>query len=102
MHILAPDAANLHASLLTLDSHIDVPWPDAPDPFTDTNRRVDIGKMTRGGLRAGCFAAYVPQGRLTTDSWTAARERAFAMLGDIHAMAAERNGLSFFIDTEFS
>ena len=94
MQTFIPDAAALHASLLTLDSHIDVPWPDTPDPFTETNRRVDIGKMVRGGLRAGCFAAYVPQGRLTPEGWTAARDRAFAMLGDIRAMAAERNGLS--------
>ncbi len=100
MQTEASDAAALHASLLTLDSHIDIPWPDTPDPFTATSRRVDFGKMSRGGLRAGCFAAYVPQGRLTPESWTAARDRAFAMLGDIRAMAAERNGLSAQLATD--
>ncbi len=87
------DTAALHARLLTLDSHIDIPWPDPPDPFTATARRVDIGKMTRGGLRAGCFAAYVPQGPRTPEGWDAAWSRATAMLDAIAGMAAERDGL---------
>jgi membrane dipeptidase len=87
------DPAELHARLLTLDSHIDSPWPNPPDPFTPTNRRVDIGKMHRGGLRAGCFAAYVPQGPCTPDGWDAARTRALAMLDAIVAMGREANGL---------
>ena len=87
------DPALLHARLLTLDSHIDIPWPDPPDPFTATQRRVDIGKMTRGGLRAGCFAAYLPQGPRTPEGWDAAWARATAMLGAIAGMAGERNGL---------
>ncbi len=89
----APDTAPLHARLLTLDSHIDIPWPETPDPFTQTKRRVDIGKMTAGGLRAGCFAAYVPQGPRTPDGWEAAKARALGMLATIHAMAGERDGL---------
>ena len=87
------DAPSLHADLLTLDSHIDIPWPDTPDPFTATKRRVDIGKMTQGGLRAGCFAAYVPQGPRTPEGWTAARNRALGMLETIRGMAAECHGL---------
>lgn len=86
-------ALALHAGLLTLDSHIDIPWPDAPDPFTPTKRRVDIGKMVRGGMRAGCFAAYVPQGARTVEGWAAASERALAMLAAIRGMAEARNGL---------
>jgi membrane dipeptidase len=87
-------APALHTSLLTLDSHIDIPWPDGPDPFTATQRRVDIGKMTRGGLRAGCFAAYVAQGPRTTEGWSSAKHRALGMLATIRDMAAERNGLT--------
>ena len=93
MHPQSIDPRELHARLLTLDSHIDIPWPDTPDPFTPTKRRVDIGKMTRGGLRAGCFAAYVPQGPRTAEGWAAARERALAMLAAIGGMQAERDGL---------
>jgi membrane dipeptidase len=96
-----PTAAQaLHAKLLTLDSHIDIPWPNGPDPFTATQRHVDIGKMVQGGLRAGCFAAYVGQGPRTPESWTKARERALAMLEEIRAMGAERNGLRAVLATD--
>lgn len=93
------DAAELHARLLTLDSHIDIPWPDAPDPFTPTNRRVDIGKMQRGGLVAGCFAAYIPQGPCTPEGWAEARTRALAMLDVILAMDRTAQGMTARIAT---
>ncbi|MBX5471909.1 MAG: dipeptidase [Acetobacteraceae bacterium] len=81
------DAAALHRRLMTLDSHIDIPWPEGPDPFTDSTRCVDLPKMLRGGLIAGCFAAYVPQGPRDAQSSEAAFHRALAMLQSIHAMA---------------
>ncbi len=87
------DVQALHARLLTLDSHIDIPWPNPPDPFGPTHCRVDIGKMVRGGLTAGCFAAYVPQGPRTPDGWQAARERALSMLQTIGGMGREAAGL---------
>jgi len=87
------DIQSLHARLLTLDSHIDIAWPNPPDPFGPTNCRVDIGKMTRGGLTAGCFAAYIPQGPRTTENWKAAGERALAMLQAIGGMGREAEGL---------
>ena len=49
--------------------------------------------MTAGSLRAGCFAAYVPQGPLTPEGWAAANARALGMLATIRDMAGERNGL---------
>ena len=97
------DAAALHASLLTLDTHIDIPWPAAPDPFTDSprgrlgdgvSRVVDFPKMQRGGLRAGCFAAYVPQGPRTPEGHAAATARALAMLDEINRMGRTENGLT--------
>ena len=85
---------DLHASLLTLDSHIDIPWPDGDDPFRESpNRRVDLPKMRAGGLRAGCFAAYVPQGRLDAPGHAEAGARAFAMLERIAAMGEPRDGI---------
>ncbi|MBC7799509.1 MAG: membrane dipeptidase [Gemmatimonadaceae bacterium] len=91
------DAAALHASLLTLDTHIDIPWPTGPNffddsPRDDTGRRVDAPKMAAGQLRAGCFAAYVPQGPRTTDGWHSASSRALAMLDAIGALG--RDGLT--------
>ncbi len=88
------DALDLHASLLTLDSHIDIPWPGGDDPFTDsTTRRVDLPKMRAGGVSAGCFAAYIPQGPTDAAGHAAAATRVFAMLDRIREMGTERNGI---------
>lgn len=84
----------LHNQILTLDSHIDIPWPNPPNPFAPTTRCVDMLKLTAGGLRAGCFAAYVPQGQLTPTGWLEARERVFSMLANIRAMARIENGIA--------
>ncbi len=85
------DPAELHASIVTIDTHIDIPWPTGTDAFEDGPRgrgarRVDLPKMRRGGLGAGCFAAYVPQGPRDAAGSTAAGERALAMLDAINAM----------------
>lgn len=85
------DAAALHASIVTIDTHIDIPWPNGPDAFVDAPRgrdarRVDLPKMKRGGLGAGCFAAYIPQGPRDAAGLAAASERALAMLDAIVAM----------------
>jgi membrane dipeptidase len=76
----------IHDGLLTIDSHIDIPWPPGPSPFEDGPRRVDLPKMRRGGIGAGCFAAYIPQGKRDAAGFQAAHERALAMLRAIHAM----------------
>ena len=39
---ISPDPLALHRGLLTLDTHIDIPWPTTPDPFLDGPRRVDL------------------------------------------------------------
>lgn len=88
------DHAALHATLLAIDTHIDIPWPGGPDfredsPRDQTGRRVDAPKMRAGGMKAGCFAAYVPQGPRTTEGWDAARTRALSMLDTINTMGGE-------------
>jgi membrane dipeptidase len=88
------DAAALHREILTLDSHIDIPWPTSPDPFTPTDRHVDLPKMKKGSLDAGCFVAFVPQGPRTPAGCTEARTRAVAMLKTINAMGATRHGIT--------
>jgi membrane dipeptidase len=80
------DPLALHHRLLTLDSHIDIPWPDGPPFDGATTRRVDLPKMRRGHLVAGCFAAYVPQGPRTNEGHAGAFARALAMLDAIHRM----------------
>lgn len=89
----ATDSLTLHRGLLTLDTHIDIPWPTGPDPFLDGTRRVDLPKMQRGGLAAGCFAAYVPQAIRTPESDAAAYERVIAMLQAIRAMGRSEHGI---------
>jgi len=88
------DAFTLHQSLLTLDTHIDIPWPTGPGPFEDGRRCVDLPKMRRGGLTAGCFVAYVPQAARTAETEHAAFERAIAMLQSINAMGRIEAGIT--------
>src|SRR5580698_8880937 len=89
------DALAVHHSLLTLDTHIDIPWPTGPDPFEDGKRHVDLPKMRRGGLTAAVFAAYVPQAARTPATEAAAFSRAEAMLLAIRAMGiGEVRGLA--------
>jgi membrane dipeptidase len=88
------DTAALHRDTLTLDSHVDIPWPTSPDPFGQTDRHVDLPKMRAGGLDAACFVAFVPQGARTPQNGTDAAERAFAMLETIRGMATTRNGIT--------
>jgi membrane dipeptidase len=88
------DAAALHREILTLDSHIDIPWPTSPDPFTPTDRHVDLPKMKAGSLDAGCFVAFVPQGPRTPAGCRDAADRAFAMLDTIRGMGTTRHGIT--------
>jgi membrane dipeptidase len=87
--IPTPDEAAIHAATLTLDTHVDIPWPNTPDPATPTARRVDYPKMQAGGLKSVVFIAYVPQGKLTAEGHAAAGARAEAMLRAIAATAGE-------------
>ncbi|MBE7211796.1 MAG: dipeptidase [Gluconacetobacter diazotrophicus] len=88
------DAAALHRDLLTLDSHIDIPWPAGDDPFERSpRRRVDLPKLREGGISAGCFAAYIPQGPTDPAGHHDAAERCLAMLDRIREMDGERGGI---------
>ena len=90
---ILPDAQTLHRAIVTLDTHIDIPWPSGPDPFHDSSRRVDLPKMQRGGLSAACFVAYVPQVTRTPASEDAAYQRACAMLDQIGRMSEARSAI---------
>ncbi|MBR0663410.1 membrane dipeptidase [Roseomonas hellenica] len=77
----------IHAATLTLDTHVDIRWPDPPDATQETDRCVDFPKMARGGLKGVVFIAYVPQGRRDDASHAAAAVRAEAMLRHIRGRA---------------
>lgn len=89
-----PEALALHRALVTLDTHIDIPWPTGPAAFEDGTRRVDMPKMVRGGLSAGCFVAYVPQATRTPANEDAAFNRAIAMLEHINALGRTEAGIT--------
>ncbi len=91
--LMQPEALSTHNAILTLDTHIDIPWPTGPDPFLDGPRRVDLPKMIRGGLGAGCFVAYLPQTMRTPGTEDAAYARAIAMLDQITGMQHTRSGI---------
>lgn len=82
------DSIDLHARTLTLDTHVDIPWPETPDPRGETGRCVDYPKMKRGGVRATVFVAYIPQGPRNAEGHEAAGARAEAMLRAIRTTAA--------------
>jgi membrane dipeptidase len=77
----------IHAATLTLDTHVDIRWPDPPDATTETDRCVDFPKMQRGGLKAVVFIAYTPQGPRDAAGHQAAADRAEAMLRHIRTRA---------------
>lgn len=81
------DAATIHAATLTLDTHIDIRWPEPPDATGETDRRVDFPKMLRGGLKAAVFIAYTGQGKRDNESLAAVAARADAMLRHIRTRA---------------
>jgi membrane dipeptidase len=86
--------AALHEQILTLDTHIDIPWPHGPTPFERGPRHVDLPKMREGSLNVGFFAAYVPQQRRTAENEQAAYDRAIAMLHAIRGMGSSRNDIT--------
>jgi membrane dipeptidase len=74
---------------LVLDSHIDIPWPDPPDPFQTSARCVDFPKMRQGGMQAGCFVAYVPQTVSEEPLLAQSRQRALDMLANINTLGRD-------------
>ena len=78
---------DIHAATLCLDTHIDIRWPEPPDPLAEGPMRVDFPKMARGGLNAAIFIAYVGQGKRDAAGHEAAAARAEAMLRHIRARA---------------
>lgn len=77
-----PDAVQaMHRSVLTLDTHVDIPWPDRGDFATGADSRcVDLPKLREGGMGAACLVAYVGQGAVGDAGHAAASAKALAML----------------------
>jgi CubicO group peptidase (beta-lactamase class C family)/microsomal dipeptidase-like Zn-dependent dipeptidase len=75
---------------LTLDLHVDIPrtyMREARfDPGTDTELKVDLGKMKRGNLDAAFLVIFVEQGPRTSEGYAAAFAAAERKVSAIEAM----------------
>ncbi|MEH6589057.1 MAG: dipeptidase [Halioglobus sp.] len=85
------DVEALHQSLLTIDSHIDIPislgMPGA-DPALKGPMQVDFPSMREGGLDAGFFIVYVAQGAVSDKGYQQAYDKAQAKFAAIERMLA--------------
>lgn len=78
-HPSEADARELHARVLTLDTHVDIgndyaSWKLDPGGFT--HAQVDLPKMRAGGLDAAFLIVYTGQGALDDAGFRSAREAA--------------------------
>jgi len=85
-------ASEVHARVLTIDSHTDTPMWMTREGFdigidnTETSKgsKVDLARMKKGGLDACFFAVFVGQGDRDNAGNLKARNRAIAMFETIH------------------
>lgn len=84
------DSEQVHANVLSLDTHIDT--PSKMYKYNITNRysydktalRFDVPRLMDGGLDAMFLIVYVPQGQLTEYSYSQAVKKANMMFDRIH------------------
>ncbi len=89
---LVEKARAIHERVLTLDTHIDIPFNYATrevDPGVPNDFQVDLTKMRAGGLDAGFFIVYVGQTERTPENETEAKAGAMTKFDAIHRMAEE-------------
>ncbi|MEN3975509.1 dipeptidase [Emcibacter sp. SYSU 3D8] len=89
---LADDAADIHARILTIDTHIDIPGGYATpkhDPGVKGDLQVDLPKMAEGKLDAGFFIVYVGQGHESPVGYADAYKQAVAKFEAIHRQAEQ-------------
>ena len=73
------DVMAIHDRLLTIDSHVDIGTGYGTallDPGVINRAQVDLPSMRIGGLDAGFFIVYTPQGELTEEGYAEAVEAA--------------------------
>ncbi len=92
---LMKKARKLHKKMITIDTHADIEGgfatPGRNPGIRLENQKVDLVKMTEGGLDAVFFAVYTPQAELTKESYAAAYDSALAKFAAIHRMCIAYN-----------
>ena len=89
---LMEKAKEIHARVLTIDTHDDIPptfATDEVDPGVDGSRQVDLPKMERGGLDVAFFIVYVGQTERTPENYQEAKDAAMVKFNAIHRMTEE-------------
>jgi membrane dipeptidase len=85
-------AREIHDRVLTLDTHVDIPFnyaTDEVDPGVRGRAQVDLPKMREGGLDAAFFIVYVGQGPRTPEGNTNAVASAMTKFDAIRRMTYE-------------
>jgi membrane dipeptidase len=85
-------ARAIHARVVTIDSHVDIPLDYATfnvDPGRPGDQQVDLPKMRAGGLDAAFFIVYVGQTERTPANYARAQADATTKFEAIHRMAEE-------------
>jgi membrane dipeptidase len=95
---LKAEAREIHDKVLTVDTHSDTPslmlrreWDigERHEPGQRRSGKIDLPRMSEGGLDAEFFAVYIGQGERTPEGYARARERASLMLDAIHKMGED-------------
>ncbi len=82
-------ARALHAAIITIDTHDDIPLNFATtevDPL-NANRQVNLEKMRSGGLDVAFFAVFVGQSPRTPENYDKAKADAMTKFTAIHRLA---------------
>lgn len=85
-------ARGIHERVLTLDTHVDIPFNYATedvDPGVRGDFKVDLPKMEEGGLNAAFFIVYVGQTERTPENYEKAQQDAMTKFDAIHRMSDE-------------
>ena len=91
----------LLSKIITIDSHIDIPFDYMENPEHDpgkiTDMQVDLYKMKKGGLDSGFFVVYVPQGPLDKAGFKKAKilaEKKFLAISKMTKTYSNKIGLA--------
>ena len=85
-------ATELHRSVITIDTHDDIPAnfaTEESDPGVRDGRQVTLPKMREGGLDVAFFVVYVGQGERNPEAYAEAKADAIMKFDAIHRMADE-------------
>lgn len=91
-------ARELHARILTVDTHCDTPmrllrpgWNigERHDPSDRAGGKIDLPRMKEGGLDAEFFAAFVGQGPLTPEGYEKAKASALRAVEAVRKMTQD-------------